>query len=213
MKAGKITAKLRDAVPVCFMVDDKEVKRYKNIELPDELKELEIKDFKFHVPQDEKIVFHLIFDKGVLPEVFPAERPKITRAAKTTEQAAPKSEPIVKPITGEAKPTAPVTAPKAGATPESKPVAIPAKPEIKAADPATKSVPEKAAAKETKPEAAKATPGKDTKLITPAAKAEAEKPITKASTPEVGKPTLAMAPATPAKDIKPAAPAKEAAKK
>ena len=55
MKAGKITAKLRDAVPVCFMVEGKEVKRYKNIELPDELKELEIKDFKFHVPQDEKI--------------------------------------------------------------------------------------------------------------------------------------------------------------
>ncbi len=76
MKAGKIIAKLRDAVPVCFMVEGKEVKRYKNIELPDELKELEIKDFKFHVPQDEKIVFHLIFDKGILPEVFPAERPK-----------------------------------------------------------------------------------------------------------------------------------------
>ncbi len=68
MKAGKITAKLRDAVPVCFMVDGKEIKRYKNIELPDELKELEIKDFKFYVPQDEKIAFHLIFDKGVLPE-------------------------------------------------------------------------------------------------------------------------------------------------
>ncbi|MGS0763063.1 hypothetical protein [Syntrophomonas curvata] len=70
MKAGKITAKLRDAVQNCFMVDGKGVKRYKNIELPDELEELEIKDFKFHVPQDEKFVFHLIFDEGVLPEII-----------------------------------------------------------------------------------------------------------------------------------------------
>ena len=37
MKTGKITAKLRDAVPVCLMVNGEEVKRYKNIELPDEL--------------------------------------------------------------------------------------------------------------------------------------------------------------------------------
>ena len=38
MKTGKITAKLRDAVPVCLMVNGEEVKRYKNIELPDALK-------------------------------------------------------------------------------------------------------------------------------------------------------------------------------
>ena len=42
MKTGKITAKLRDAVPVCLMVNGEEVKRYKNIELPDMLKEVEI---------------------------------------------------------------------------------------------------------------------------------------------------------------------------
>ena len=41
MKTGKITAKLRDAVPVCLMVNGEEVKRYKNIELPDELKAVE----------------------------------------------------------------------------------------------------------------------------------------------------------------------------
>ena len=34
MECGKLTAKLRDAVPVCFMVNDHEVKRYKNIEIP-----------------------------------------------------------------------------------------------------------------------------------------------------------------------------------
>ena len=217
MKAGKITEKLRDAVPVCFMVEGKEVKRYKNIELPDELKELETKDFKFHVPQDEKIVFHLIFDKGVLPEVFPTERPKMTRAAKTTEkaaaqQAAPKPELAVKPLTGEVKPMASVTAPKAGTTPESKPAAT-TKPEAKAITPATKPVPEKAAAKEAKLEAVKAAPAKDTKPITPAAKAEAENPVVKAGKPEDSKPTPAAAAATPLKDTKPDAPPKEATKK
>lgn len=35
MKTGRITAKLRDAVPVCLMVEGREVKRYKNIELPE----------------------------------------------------------------------------------------------------------------------------------------------------------------------------------
>ena len=42
MKTGKITAKLRDAVPVCLMVNGEEVKRYKNIELPDMLKSVRI---------------------------------------------------------------------------------------------------------------------------------------------------------------------------
>ena len=45
MKTGRITAKLRDAVPVCLMVEGKEVKRYKNIELPDSIKEVELLDF------------------------------------------------------------------------------------------------------------------------------------------------------------------------
>lgn len=88
MKAGRITAKLRDAVPVCFMVEGKEVKRYKNIELPDALKELEILDFRFNVPTDGKITFELIFDKGVLPDVFPPARPKVTRAEKAAAKAA-----------------------------------------------------------------------------------------------------------------------------
>ena len=50
MKTGKITAKLRDAVPVCLMVESKELKRYKNIDLPDTLKEAEMLDFHFNVP-------------------------------------------------------------------------------------------------------------------------------------------------------------------
>ena len=36
-KTGKITAKLRDAVPVCLMVEGEKVMRCKNIKLPDML--------------------------------------------------------------------------------------------------------------------------------------------------------------------------------
>ena len=59
MKTGKITAKLRDAVPVCLMVNGEEVKRYKNIELPDMLKEMEMTDFHFNVHMDGKITFEI----------------------------------------------------------------------------------------------------------------------------------------------------------
>lgn len=41
MECGRLTAKRRDAVPVCFLVEGKEIKWYKNIETPDELKKLE----------------------------------------------------------------------------------------------------------------------------------------------------------------------------
>lgn len=92
MKAGKITAKLRDAVPVCFMVDGEEVKRYPNIEIPDSLKELEMLDFHFSVDAGGKITFEIHFEEGVLPEVFPEPRTRMTRAAKA-KAAAPKPPP------------------------------------------------------------------------------------------------------------------------
>jgi len=82
MKAGKITAKLRDAVPVRFMVEGAEVTRCRNIDIPDNLKELEIRGFAFDVVTDNKITFQLFFDEGVLPEEFPAIREKMTRAEK-----------------------------------------------------------------------------------------------------------------------------------
>ena len=50
MKCGKLTAKLRDAVQVRFYENGREIKRYKNIEIPDAVKELEFQDFKFDVP-------------------------------------------------------------------------------------------------------------------------------------------------------------------
>ena len=57
MECGKLTAKLRDAVPICFIESGKEVKRYKNIEIPDEIKRLPFSDFKFDVPANAAITF------------------------------------------------------------------------------------------------------------------------------------------------------------
>ena len=82
MKAKTITAKIRDAVQVCLMVEGDEVKRSKNIELPGEIKELEIRDFGFQITHDGKIDFNLHFEPGVLPKEFPAARAKVTRAEK-----------------------------------------------------------------------------------------------------------------------------------
>ena len=87
MKTGRITAKLRDAVPVCLMVEGKEVKRYKNIELPDSIKEVELLDFHFNVPADGKITFEIHYASGVLPETFPEPRAKVTRAEKGAAKA------------------------------------------------------------------------------------------------------------------------------
>lgn len=96
MKTGKITAKLRDAVPVCLMVEGEEVKRYKNIELPDELKEMEMTDFHFTVHMDGKITFEIHYEQGILPEVFPEARTRVSRtaqkAAKAEREAAPAEE-------------------------------------------------------------------------------------------------------------------------
>lgn len=88
MKTGKITAKLRDAVPVCLMVNGEEVKRYKNIELPDELKEVDMTDFHFNVHMDGKITFEIHYEEGVLPEVFPEARTRVSRAEKAAAKAA-----------------------------------------------------------------------------------------------------------------------------
>ena len=94
MKTGKITAKLRDAVPVCLMVEGKEVKRYKNIELPDMLKEVEMTDFHFNVHMDGKITFEIHYEPGVLPEVFPEARTRVTRAAKAAAKIEREAAPV-----------------------------------------------------------------------------------------------------------------------
>ena len=79
MEMGKLTAQVRDAVPGCVLVEGKEIKRYKNIEIPDVLKVLEYKDFKFDVPLNGAITFKIMFEPGVLPEVFPQARERKTR--------------------------------------------------------------------------------------------------------------------------------------
>ena len=85
MKCGKLTAKLRDAVPVRFYENGREVKRYKNIEIPDEVKELEFQDFKFDVPVNGAITFKIFFEQGVLPEVWPEARQRRTRISRAAE--------------------------------------------------------------------------------------------------------------------------------
>ena len=90
MKCGKLTAKLRDAVPVCFIEEGKEIKRVKNIEIPDAIKELEYKGFKFDVPMSGAITFKIYFEPGTLPETWPEPRQRKTRAKKD-EIAAPVS--------------------------------------------------------------------------------------------------------------------------
>ena len=68
MECGKLTAKLRDAVPVCFIENGKEVKRFKNIEIPDEIKKLPYQDFEFSVPVTGAITFKIMFEEGILPK-------------------------------------------------------------------------------------------------------------------------------------------------
>ena len=75
MEMGKLT----DAVPVCLLVDGNEIKRYKNIEIPDDLKKLEYQDFKFDVPLNGAITFKVMFEPGVLPDEFPQARERRTR--------------------------------------------------------------------------------------------------------------------------------------
>ncbi len=87
MEMGKLTAKLRDAVPVCLLVDDKEIKRYKNIDIPEELKKLEYQDFKFDVPLNGSITFKIMFEPGILPEEFPQTRVRKTRVPKEVPEA------------------------------------------------------------------------------------------------------------------------------
>ena len=92
MKAGQITAKLRDAVPVHFFADGDDRIQYKNIEIPDSLKTLEIMDFGFDVSEEGKISFRLFFDKSIFPTEFPSARPMMTRAAKAAAKAAQATE-------------------------------------------------------------------------------------------------------------------------
>lgn len=71
--------KLRDAVPVCFIVNGMEVKRLKNIEIPDEIKKLPFIAFRFNVPTNRAITFKIMFESGVLPDIWPELRQRRSR--------------------------------------------------------------------------------------------------------------------------------------
>ena len=86
MECGKLTAKLRDAVPVCFIENGKEIKRFKNIEIPDEIKALPFADFKFDVPMTGAITFKIMFEAGILPTEWPQARERKSRSAKAATE-------------------------------------------------------------------------------------------------------------------------------
>ena len=85
MKCGKLTAKLRDAVQVRFYENGREIKRYKNIEIPDAIKELEFTGFKFDVPESGPITFKIYFKPGTLPETWPEARKRKARMPKAAD--------------------------------------------------------------------------------------------------------------------------------
>ena len=89
MECGKLTAKLRDAVPVCFIVDGKEVKRYKNIEIPDEIKKLPFKAFDFNVPLTGAITFKINTRSRVIAGSLAGKAPAQEQAEKTAEVEIP----------------------------------------------------------------------------------------------------------------------------
>ena len=89
MECGKITAKHRDAVPVCFIENGKEVKCFKNIKIPDEIKKLPYQDFEFSVPVTRAITFKIMSEGCVLPKVWPEARMRKTRKAKPEEAPIP----------------------------------------------------------------------------------------------------------------------------
>ena len=75
MECRKLTAKLRNATPACFMVNDQEIYRYKNIVIPEEIKNLEFSIFRYDVLEDDgAIAFNIWFNNGVLSETWPTER-------------------------------------------------------------------------------------------------------------------------------------------
>ena len=80
MECGKLTAKLRDAVPVCFIENGNEIKR------------LPYQDFEFSVPVSGAITFKITFEEGILPKVWPEARTRKSR--KVTPEEAPVPEHI-----------------------------------------------------------------------------------------------------------------------
>ncbi len=140
---GRIVAKLRNTVPVCLMENGKEVKRYKNIEFPNELKGLEMLDFGFSIGTDGKITFQLFFEAGVLPEEFPANRKSISWRERAAAKAATESAAEVEALPGQ-EPTpvpCPYTEARFGVTGEQRKALVAAIGEISGTKPSYQGAP------------------------------------------------------------------------
>lgn len=85
MECGKLTAKLRDMVTVRFFEGDNEIKRYHNIELPDEIKALPFKGYEFCVPASGTITFKIWLEEN--PTEWPEPRARKTRKSKAEKKA------------------------------------------------------------------------------------------------------------------------------
>ena len=178
MQVKKITAKIRDMVKVSLMENGDERAWYNNIEMPDAIKELEMKDFHFHTLMDGKIEFQIHFEQGILPKDFPEKK------ARKHRNAAPATD---------TKPTeaAPVAAmPKPEEKPEDSTTALVAKPDGKGDTQPTA----------TKPIDAKPAP---TAASKPAAPIPAAKPAVKTDTKPTPAAPIASKPTTPKTAAKP----------
>jgi hypothetical protein len=117
LKARTITAKLRDAVVISIQDSTGELGRYKNIELPDAIRDLPVEDFQFAKSIDGKLEFEIIFATGSLPKPMPEPRALNTRTTKPApkekvEAEKPKAQIVAGPIKQpEAPKTAPITPP------------------------------------------------------------------------------------------------------
>ncbi|MEA5014246.1 MAG: hypothetical protein VB099_06770 [Candidatus Limiplasma sp.] len=92
LKVRTITAKLRDAVIISLNEDIGEIARFKNIELPEALRDLPVEDYQFTKTIDGKLEFELYFRPGILPKEMPEPRPKVTREEKAAAKKAMEEE-------------------------------------------------------------------------------------------------------------------------
>ncbi len=87
LRVRAITAKLRDAVIISLNEEGGEMARFKNIELPEALRDLPVEDYQFTKTIEGRLEFELYFKEGVLPKQMPEARQKATRADKAAAKA------------------------------------------------------------------------------------------------------------------------------
>lgn len=87
LRVRRITAKLRDAVIISLNDERGEMARFRNIELPDALRDLLVEDYQFTKTVEGRLEFELYFKPGVLPKQMPEARVKLTRADKAAKVA------------------------------------------------------------------------------------------------------------------------------